>query len=597
MPQSSLSVALHSRPFQMAGARFAMEHRNVLIADEPGLGKTIQSIAAVIGSKTRGSVLIVAPKTAAYVTWPAELRRWLADVSPDDPVRTLGGNSDKRTRLGILREILQWDAANGADMQPDDQHPRRQWVILSPNYLRFKAEVDKKNRFIYDSHGEKIITPVGVALKPLLYLQWSAIIVDEAHETLAGATGNIKKQSAQSRGLRMLDLRDNGLRLALSGTPFRGKHENIWGVLNWLDPEEYNPYGGENSYWKWVHKHFQVFHDDTYDVDVIGNLRSERDLRASLKPYMIRRTKKKVLPEMPDKQYGGTPLYPKKKPPKEILDDIAKAGETQAKAKPDDKKARANYQRAQTRLAQWYDKHNPIAVWLPMEGKQATAYRQMKKEAMANLDSGVLLANSLLAEMTRLKQFANSYGKLDDQGQFQPDFPSNKFDWIIQWLNERGIAGPEPSSNRVVIASQFTRHINLFSRELTQRYKIPHFKLTGATKPDERLAMQEQFQSGVTPAGEPSPEVFLMNTKAGGVGITLDAADEMVVVDSTHNVDDQVQLEDRIHRISRIHSVTIWNLVSKGTIDEQILRQTRKTGRSLRRILDTPEAAISLLES
>ncbi|AMB17280.1 DNA helicase [Mycobacterium phage Weiss13] len=586
MPQSDLGVALHSRPFQLAGARFAMRHKNVLIADEPGLGKTIQAIAAVTGNKTTGSVLIVAPKTAAYVTWPAELRRWLHDLAPDDPVRIITGNADKRTRIALLRDTVKWETSS-------QRAGQRQWVIVSPNYLRFKIECDDKGRYVHDDKGNKIITPVREALKPLLYIQWAAVIVDEAHETLAGATGNLKKQSAQSRGLRLLDIRDDGMRIALSGTPFRGKHENIWGILNWIDPVEYNANGGPNSYWKWVYRYFQVYHDDVFDTDVIGKLRSERDLRAALKPYMIRRTKKKVLPELPDKQYGGTPLYPKKKPPKELLDAVARAAEEQ-KANP---KARLGYRKAQSKLAGWYDKNNPVAVWLPMDGKQRTAYNQMKTQAMANIEGGTLLANSLLAEMTRLKQFANSYGRLDEQGNYHPDMPSNKFDWILQFLNERGIYGPEPSGNRIIIASQFTKHINLFAQVLLEQYKIPNYKITGATSADERLRIQEEFQSGQTPAGKPSPEVLLLNTKAGGVGITLDAADDMIVVDSTHNVDDQVQLEDRIHRISRIHSVTIWNLVTKGTIDEKILRATRKTGRSLKRILDTPEAAKDLLES
>ena len=529
---------------------------------------TIQSIAAVVGSKTTGSILIVAPKTAAYVTWPAELQRWLADISPNDPVRILGGRLDKRKRLALVRDIIQWDQSPSADTQ-------RQWIILSPNYLRFRYQLDADGRFIYDEDGEKALDAVGVAIKALLYVEWSAVIVDEAHETLAGATGNIKKQSAQSRGLRLLQIRDGGLRIALSGTPFRGKHENLWGIANWLRPDVYpdsNHSSGNGTlpYWRWVRKHFEVYHDETFDVDVIGNLRSERELAREAKLFMIRRTKKKVLPELPDKFYAGTPLYPNKKPPAEVPSKQHVA---------------------------WYDKNNPIAVWLPIEGPQKTAYEQMKKEAMAHLEGGTLLANSLLAEMTRLKQFANSLGRLDKDGHFQPQFPSNKFDWLLEWLRERGIYGPEPSGTRVVVASQFTRHINLFAQELQDKYKIPCYVLTGATSAEHRLQYQQEFQSGKTAGNEPSPEVFLMNTKAGGVGITLDAADDLVVVDSTHNPDDQVQLEDRIHRISRVHNVTIWTLASKGTIDQQILRATRKTGRSLKRILDTPQAALELLES
>lgn len=581
----------------MAGAKFAMQRRNVLIADEPGLGKTIQSIAAVVGSKTRGTILVVAPKTAAHVTWPSELKRWLSDVSPDDPIHVIGSRLDKRQRLGLLRKIIAWEMNHDPYLVVDPNTlPQRQWVIVSPNYLRFKFQVNDSDNFVYDDDGEKIILPVREALKPLLGIQYAGIIVDEAHETLAGATGNIKKQSAQSRGLRLLEVREDGLRIALSGTPFRGKHENLWGVLNWVDPEEYNHLRGDNTYWDWIHRHFRVYHDDVFNQDIIGNLRSERDLASEAKKYMIRRTKKKVLPELPEKFYGGTPLYPKKKPPEELTDSVAKFARIVV-ADPKDIYAKQSHEAAMQKVASWYDKNNPIAVWLPIDGQQKKAYDQMKREAMADFENGTLLANSLLAEMTRLKQFANSYGRLDAKDNYSPQLPSNKFEWLLQFLRERGIDGPDPSGSRVVVGSQFTRHINLFARELKEHYKIPVFVLTGATSAEDRLRQQEAFQSGKMPNGKTSPEVFLGNTRAMGLSINLDAADDLVVLDSTHNSDDQVQLEDRIHRISRIHSVSIWNVVSKGTIDEQILKATRKTGRSLKRILDSPDAAMSLLDS
>jgi len=573
MPQSNLSKALHGRPFQMEGARFAMEHKSVLIADEPGLGKTIQSIGAVVGSKTTGSVLVVAPKTAVYVTWPQELKRWLSDVAPRDRVVTIGGKMDRKERLKVVRDILDWEMVNNPALGPyahPDDPPVRQWILLSPNYIRYNIRSDDQGNFDYDENGEKVILPVREALVPLLGIEYGAIIVDEAHQTLAGATGNIKAQSAQSRGLRLLEIREGGLRLALSGTPFRGKHENLWGILNFLDPVGYGD--GEMSYWKWIRKHFEVYLDQAYGQEIIGKLRSEKALAREAKRVMIRRTKKKVLPELPDKQYGGTPRYPKKLPPSGLTAE---------------------------QEAQWYSKHNPIAVWLPMDSKQAKAYEQMKIEAMADIEGGTLLANSILAERTRLKQFANSLGYLDDKDHFQPSLPSNKFEWLLNFLEERGIDGTgEPSGNKVVIGSQFTRHINLFARELMEHYKIQSYVLTGKTSEEDRATYQEEFQAGVRADGTPSPDVFLMNYKAGGVALTLDAADDVVVVDRTHNPDDQTQFEDRCHRISRIHNVTVWNLCSLGTLDTGILKETQLTAHSLRRILDTgdKQAAMALLE-
>lgn len=548
MTQSDLSKALHSRRFQMDGARFAMKHKQVLIADEPGLGKTIQSIAAVVGSKITGSVLVVAPKTAMYVTWPAELSRWLADVSPNDKVHIIGGKVSRKQRLETLREILLWQKAHGqgaAVAQPGEQ-PRRQWVLVSPNYLRFHIQLDEHGNFVYDDNGNKVILPVREALPGLLAIRWSAVIVDEAHQTLAGATGNIKRQSAQSRGLRLLTIADGGMRIALSGTPFRGKHENLWGILNWLRPDLYR------SYWDWVKRHFDIYTDYAVGVEVIGKLKSERVLAEEARQLMIRRTKAKVTPDLPPKVYGGTPLRGVKK-------DNA-----------------------------------PVAVWLPMDDEQRIAYEQMKLHAMVELSGGVLLANSLLAEMVRLKQFANSCGYLDSSGSFHPKLPSNKFDWLVEFLAERGIDGKGPGASKVVVASQFTKHIHLFANALLAK-KIDSYRLTGETGEQERIDMQRTFQSGRMDNGTPSPDVFLLNTIAGGVSLTLDAADDIVLIDSTFNSDDQVQVEDRCHRISRQHQVTVWNLASQNTIDESILRETYKTGLSLKRILDGGSSTVAKL--
>lgn len=546
---SELSKALSSRPFQKEGALFAMRNRNVLIADEPGLGKTIQAIGAVVGSKISGTILVISPKTAMYVTWPAELARWLDGVPGYDVVRVLGGKLSKRERYQLMQKIIQWDIDHSEVVARNAMpYPMRQWVLVSPNYLRFKYQLDEHGNYIYEN-GEKVIHAVNEALTSLLAIRYSAVIVDEAHLTLAGATGNLKKQSAQSRGIRMLDIRDDGLRLALSGSPFRGKHENLWGILNWIDPN-YTPY------WDWIKRHFNIYTDYGFGGDIVGELKDEKKLAQDCARYMIRRTKKQVLPELPSKQYGGTPLPNSSGP------------------------------------------NRPVAVWLPMDGVQRKAYEQMQKQAMADVEGGTLMANSILAELTRLKQFANSYGYLDSNDQFQPGLPSNKFDWILEFLRERGIDGPEPSGNRVVIASQFTRHINLFAQELREHYKINCFVLTGQTNEDERVRYQREFQKGITDSGNPSAEVFLLNTHAGGVSLTLDAADDIVIVDSTYNSDDQLQVEDRCHRISRVHNLTVWNLVTKDSIDERILRDTWVTGKSLRRILDKggAEAARRLIQ-
>jgi len=529
--ESSLGQALSHRNFQRQGVEFAIQNKDILIADEAGLGKTLEAIGAIVEANITGSILIVAPKTAAYVTWPAELARWLPEVAPYDEWIIIGGKMTQLERVREVKRVIRWDLGKGR-IGP------RQWVVVSPNYLRLKPKVDYRGRFVYDDNGEKIIKPVREAFPALLTIDWAAIIVDECHQTLSGAAGEIKNQSAQRQGLGLLSIQENGLRIAMSGTPFRGKHENLWGTLNWLRPNDFR------AYWSWVYNHFWVYQDYN-GVRQVGGLRDEKKFAEEVKNLMIRRTKAEVAPELPQKLYGGTPLWPNKK-----------------------------------------DDQGPVAVWLEMFGPQKKSYESMAAQAMAELEGGTLMANGVLAEMVRLKQFADSHGFIGAADEFFPNFPSNKFDWLLDFFEDRGIDGNGPGESKVIVASQFTKIINLFAKRLKEKLSIPCFVLTGETNEKERERIQREFQRGRSEDGGPVPDVVLLNTKAGGTSLTLDAADDVVILDQTFNSDDQLQVEDRAHRISRVHHVNIWYLASQNSIDESIARHTYRMETSIKKILD-----------
>lgn len=503
--------AVKSRPFQTVGAAFAARNHSCLIADQPGLGKTIQSIAAIIEAGITGPILVVAPKAAAKLTWPQELARWV----PDDAVMVIGSQDGPSVRKRIAEEAAKWSG----DYDPPIG---RLWLLTSPNYVRIKAEVDDFGNYKRD-HGKKIIQAVGETVMELFDVTWSSIIVDESHQTLAGASGNKKKQSAQRLGLGALNVSETGLRIALSGTPFRGKEENFWGVLNWLRPDLYR------SRWRWLEKHFDV-HQDRFGM-VIGHMVDRKAMYEEASNVMIRRTKEEVAKDLPPKLYN--------------------------------------------------------TIWLDMEGKQAEAYESMKLKAQADLEDGILQTTGILAELTRLKQFAGSYGNMVD-GAFKPTLPSNKFDWLLEFLDERGHTATNATKGasnawipKIVVTSQFSQLIDAFARGLEEN-KIDYHKFTGGTSDKERERIKDDWQNN----DESGKRVLLLTTTAGGVSLTLDAASDLVVLDETWNPDDQEQVEDRIHRLSRLHQVTIWKVFSKGTIEESIYDNNLQAERGIKGIID-----------
>lgn len=529
-----LIAAMEQKPWQIPGAAFMVGQSHVLIADVPGLGKTIQTLAAVAERNVRGPILVVAPKSAVHVTWPDEISQWLSlDQVEDELVFPITGDMKPAERKATLKAVADHCASN-----PN----LRVWVLCGPNYLRIRPELDDYGNYKRDARGHKIVNTVNEGLADLFAIRWSAVIVDESHQTLAGASGNKKKQSAQRLGLGALTVKDGGMQIAISGTPFRGKTENLWGTLNWLAPEKYT------SYWGWVKRHYGIVSTGSRYGSGIGKgdtVLDEKRFFAELKPYMVRRTytelKAKKMIEIGEKFNGGTHLVP---------------GDTES----------------------------PIAVWLPMTKTQQAQYQEVVDDALLTISEmgDTIDVNGVLAEMIRLKQVANAPLEENKDYNIKPKVVdgnkviSNKAEWIYDFINDRIDAG-----TKTIVASQFTGFIDSLSEYLKSK-KIKHFVLTGKTNPNERVYIKNRFQDN----DNQEEMVVLINTKAGGVSLTLDAADDVVICDQTWIPDDQEQVENRAYRVSRNHNVTVWYLASLGTIDEDIAITNQSREDSAKSILD-----------
>lgn len=324
------------------------------------------------------------------------------------------------------------------------------------------------------------------------------------------------------------------------------------------------------SFWNWVQLFWEVT-SNGYSSHVIGALRDEEGLWASLDRYVLRRTKAEVATDMPAKTYVGTPAIPG-------------------------------------------DESSPIAIWLPMEGVQAKAYADMLTTSVADLPDGSRVeAIGILAELMRLKQFAGASGRMEPKEvncehydtcpdgkphthkvlKFRPMLPSNKFEYLVQLLDELGF--PDQAQTKVVVVSQFTEVLELFARELPARMQALSVNsrtsikqmmmpvlLTGAQTGSRRQAaidgMNEPVGSGA--------HLLLLQTKTGGVAITLDQADVMVFLDEMWVPDDQEQAEDRIHRVSNPRPVWYHYLKSLDTVDLGIALTNAERDDNSKRLLD-----------
>ncbi|KAM9703567.1 chromatin-remodeling ATPase INO80 isoform 3-T6 [Menidia menidia] len=165
----------------------------------------------------------------------------------------------------------------------------------------------------------------------------------------------------------------------------------------------------------------------------------------------------------------------------------------------------------------------------------------------------------------------------------------HKLDILLNRLKGQG--------HRVLIYSQMTRMIDLLEEYMVYR-KHTYIRLDGSSKISERRDMVADFQSRT------DIFVFLLSTRAGGLGINLTAADTVIFYDSDWNPTVDQQAMDRAHRLGQTKQVTVYRLICQGTIEERILQRAKEKSEIQRVVIsggnfkpDTlkPKEVVSLL--
>lgn len=133
-----------------------------------------------------------------------------------------------------------------------------------------------------------------------------------------------------------------------------------------------------------------------------------------------------------------------------------------------------------------------------------------------------------------------------------------KLDQLLRDLKNGG--------HRVLLYFQMTRMIDLMEEYLTYRnYK--YLRLDGSTKLEDRRDTVHDFQT------RPDIFIFLLSTRAGGLGINLTAADTVIFYDSDWNPTIDSQAMDRAHRLGQTKQVTVYRMITRGTIEERIRKR------------------------
>lgn len=314
-------------------------------------------------------------------------------------------------------------------------------------------------------------------------LEFDYVILDEAQ-----AIKNADSQAAKAA--RILKGRN---RLAMSGTPIENHLGELWSLFEFINPGML----GSASVFKRL------------ATAATGSDPAAREsLARSLRPFILRRTKKQVVKDLPEKteQFLHCDLEPA--------------------------------QRA------YYDQIRDH-------------YRQALLRNEAAAASGGKLAGSkieVLEALLRLRQAACHPGLIDGA---RTDESSAKLDVLLPHMEEVIDEG-----HKVLVFSQFTSFLAIVKKRLDEA-GIKYEYLDGSTR--DRQARVDSFQS------DPSIPVFLISLKAGGLGLNLTAAEYVYLLDPWWNPAVEAQAIDRSHRIGQTQHVFAYRLIATDTVEQKIV--------------------------
>lgn len=239
--------------------------------------------------------------------------------------------------------------------------------------------------------------------------------------------------------------------------------------------------------------------------------------------------------------------------------------------------------RTKTAVATELPPKTEVQLELTLSADERKLYERERQRAVAELTaqqgqrSPEQQRFSVLASITKLRQLACHPRLIDPESEVK----SSKLLRAVSLLRELREEG-----HRALVFSQFTRLLGLLAQALDAE-SLSYEYLDGRTGATERERIVDAFQQG-------SATAFLLSLKAGGTGLNLTAADYVLHLDPWWNPAVEDQATDRAYRIGQTRPVTVYRLVSQGTLEEKILAMHQNKRALFAETLEGTEAAAAL---
>ncbi len=330
--------------------------------------------------------------------------------------------------------------------------------------------------------------------------KFSLILLDEA---------SFIRNPATEAAKTLRSLKASG-RVALTGTPLENGVRDLWSIFQFVLP---GYLGSQDSFRERFESPVQA------GLDLPAGRDAATRLQKLTRPYFLRRTKRQVLKDLPEK-----------------IEQV---------------------------------------LWCTPSAAQAEFYRRILEEGREEIQAARRRSGRNGARMTmftvllRLRQACCDLRLTGIRPDVIASLDSDELSGKWPALSDQTTAALD-AGGKVLVFSQFVQFLRLMRSDLEAR-GIPYAYLDGSSQ--DRAAQVEHFQKN------PQCRVFLISLKAGGYGLNLTAADSVILADPWWNPAVESQAIDRAHRIGQQKVVNAYRLIMRGTVEERILKlQERKRG-------------------
>ncbi|KAG2639728.1 ATP-dependent DNA helicase DDM1-like isoform X1 [Panicum virgatum] len=442
---------------------------NGILADQMGLGKTIQTIgflAHLKGKGMHGPYLIIAPLST--------LSNWVNEISRFTPsLASIIYHGDKVARAEIRRKFM----------------PK----TVGPDF-------------------PIVVTSYEMAMSDAKFLavhKWKYVVVDEGH----------RLKNSKCKLLREIKRIPMDNKLLLTGTPLQNNLAELWSLLNFILPDIFSSHQEFESWFDFSGKGNEEKQEETEEkrrVHVVSKL------HAILRPFLLRRMKEDVEQMLPRKKeiiiYANMTEHQK-----QIQDHLVE-------------KTFDNY----------LHEESDIVLKRPgIKSKLHNLVIQLRK----NCNHPDLLESPF--ESTGLYPPVEKI--LEQCGKFQ------LFDRLLNFLLAQ--------KHKVLVFSQWTKVLDIIEYYLDSK-GLEVCRIDGSVKLEERKRQIAEFNDLNS-----SMNIFLLSTRAGGLGINLASADTCILYDSDWNPQMDLQAMDRCHRIGQTRPVHVYRLATSHSVEGRIIKR------------------------